>query len=239
MTVHAASIDNEEVEKFSRMAEEWWDQHGKFKPLHRINPLRLGYISEQASAHLHRPLSELSIIDIGCGGGLLAEPLARLGAQVTGIDASEKNIRIAALHAEQSGVTVDYRTTSIEALAATGVQYDVVISMEVIEHVADVASFMAACCAVVKPGGIILVGTLNRTLKSYAMAIIGAEYVLRWLPRGTHDWSKFLTPSEIDVHFRHHGITLQQMKGMVYQPFKDIWLLSDDIDVNYMLVGVK
>jgi 2-polyprenyl-6-hydroxyphenyl methylase / 3-demethylubiquinone-9 3-methyltransferase len=239
MTLTSPSIDNTEIEKFSRMADEWWDEGGKFKPLHHINPVRLAYIQEQVRAHTSTPLSELSFLDIGCGGGLLAEPLARLGASVTGIDASEKNIRIASLHAEQCGVTVDYRCQDIESLAASGAQYDVVLSMEVIEHVADVAGFLTACCAVVKPGGLLLLATLNRTLKSYMMAIVGAEYVLKWLPRGTHDWSKFLTPSEIAVHLRHNNIALQKIKGISYRPLKDNWGLSNDIDVNYMMVGRK
>ena len=235
----AASVDQEEVEKFSRLAGEWWDMRGKFKPLHKINPIRLEYIRASLEAHTGKQLKELRILDIGCGGGLLCEPLARLGAAVTGIDASHKNITVAKLHAEQGGLMIDYRCETAEALAASGAQFDAVISMEVIEHVADVSIFTEACCALVKPGGALMIGTLNRTLKSYMLAIVGAEYVLRWLPVGTHHWSKFLTPSEIASFLRKHDVALKEIKGIQYQPLKDHWALSQDIQVNYMMVGIK
>lgn len=243
--IEAASIDDQEIAKFTAMADEWWDENGKFKPLHRFNPVRIAYIRDSIAAYHGRdasapnPLQGLSFVDIGCGGGLLAEPMARLGATVTGIDASEKNIAIASLHAKQENLTIDYRHTSAEALAASGEVYDVVLAMEIIEHVADVASFMQAVGKLAKPGGLIFVATLNRTLKSYALAIIGAEYVMRWLPRGTHDWNKFLRPSEIDGHFTNNGIGLHALQGVTYNPLTQQWKRSDDVDVNYMITGVR
>lgn len=241
----AASIDDAEIAKFSAMAEEWWDVNGKFKPLHRLNPTRIAYIRDKVAAHYNRdiskpyPLKGISIVDIGCGGGLLSEPMARLGASVTGIDASEKNIQISSLHAEQEEITVDYRHTSAESLAAEGAGYDVVLVMEIIEHVADVESFMRAVTQLAKPGALVFVATMNRTLKAYAMAILGAEYILRWLPRGTHDWNKFLRPSEINNLFATNNVQLQELKGVSYTPFTGQWQLSDDISVNYMMMGTK
>lgn len=236
----------EEIAKFSRIADEWWDPEGKFKPLHRINPLRLRYIRDQICAHMGRstegrtPLEGVRIIDIGCGGGLLDEPLTRLGASVTGVDASEKNIAVASLHAEQSGLSIDYRNTSAESLVTAGEQFDVVLNMEVVEHVADLDAFMDATCALVKPGGMMVLSTINRTLKSYALAIIGAEYVLRWLPRGTHDWKKFPKPSEIHSHFRRNQLDVSHMTGMNMHPLTLEWSLSErDADVNYLLVAKK
>lgn len=232
------SIDNAEIEKFSKLAAEWWDEGGKFAPLHHINPLRIGYIRDKISAQ-YGELDGISLVDIGCGGGLLSEPLARLGATVTGLDASEKNIRTATLHAEQMGVNVDYRCQSVEELAASGAQFDVVLAMEVVEHVADVEGFLSACCQLVKPGGLLFVSTLNKTLKSFVTAIVGAEYILRWLPRGTHDWSKFLPPSAIAGVLRHNNLQLQEMQGMNYRFLSNEWVLTPDIQVNYIMLATK
>ena len=235
--VNAKSIDKDEVAKFSAMAEEWWDLNGKFKPLHKFNPVRVGYIKDRAASHLGvDSLKDVEILDIGCGGGLLSEPLARLGAKMTSIDASEKNIKIAKLHAEKSGLGINYQCTSAEELAAMGKKFDIVLNMEVVEHVADVESFLKASCELLKPGGIMFLATLNRTAKSFALAIIGAEYVLKWLPKGTHNWEKFLKPSEVERHLRVSGLGLQELQGVSYNPFKDEWRLSSDIAVNYMMV---
>jgi 2-polyprenyl-6-hydroxyphenyl methylase/3-demethylubiquinone-9 3-methyltransferase len=236
------SIDPAEIAKFAAMADEWWDPTGKFRPLHRLNPTRLAFIRDRAAARhgrdllSPRPLAGLRLVDIGCGGGLLSEPLARLGARVTGIDAGEKNIGVARHHAGESGLDIDYRVASAEALAAAGEQFDIVLAMEVIEHVADPAGFMAACASLVAPGGLLIVATLNRTAKSFAFAIVGAEYLLRWLPRGTHDWRRFLRPSELTGLVRPHGLKLAEAVGVVYSPLADKWRLApEDLDVNYML----
>jgi 2-polyprenyl-6-hydroxyphenyl methylase/3-demethylubiquinone-9 3-methyltransferase len=236
----AKSIDETEIAKFSAMADEWWDLEGKFKPLHKFNPVRIGFVRDIVQAHFGKDsLKGIEILDIGCGGGLLAEPMARLGAEVTAIDASEKNIKIASLHAKNVGLEIDYKCTSAEDLAATGKQFDVVLNMEVIEHVADVDSFVKASAALVKPGGLMIVATLNRTVKSYALAIVGAEYVLRWLPRGTHNWEKFLKPSEIERPLRENGMAVKKIQGVSYNPVRDSWRLSEDIAVNYMVVAGK
>ena len=200
---HSSTVDPAEIERFSRIAEEWWDPTGKFAPLHRLNPVRIGYIRDRAAAHWQRdalsgtPLQGLSLLDIGCGGGLLSEPMARLGAQVTGVDAAARNIAVAALHAEKQGLAIDYRQGTAEALAESGGQFDIVLALEIVEHVADVELFLKSCGRMVKPGGLLFLSTLNRTAKAWALAIAGAEYVLGWLPRGTHDWKKFLKPSEV------------------------------------------
>lgn len=240
------TVDADEVERFSRIAEEWWDFNGKFKPLHRINPLRIGYIRDQAAAHFgheaeqNKPLEGLSLLDIGCGGGLICEPMRRLGAEVTGIDASEKNIAVAGLHARQGGLDIHYRATTAEALGEEGKQFDVVLALEIVEHVADVAGFVLAAAALVKPGGLMVWSTMNRTPKAYALAILGAEYVLRWLPKGTHDWQKFLKPSELAGHLRQNGIAVTHMTGMVMNPLNFSWRLEEkDLSVNYLLVGEK
>jgi len=240
-----ASVDADEVEKFSALADEWWDPEGSFQPLHKLNPARLGYIRDRICDHFGRatqepkPLMDLRLADVGCGGGLLTEPMARLGANVTGLDASERNVMVARTHAERMGLDIDYRYTTVETTAAAGEQYDVVLNMEVIEHVADVGAFLAACCAMVKPGGIMVMSTLNRTLKSFALAKVGAEYVLRWLPAGTHDWRKFVKPSELAAGLRPQGFDIVELKGLAYRPLSDEWLLADDVDVNYMAVAVK
>jgi 2-polyprenyl-6-hydroxyphenyl methylase / 3-demethylubiquinone-9 3-methyltransferase len=239
MKAKSNTVDEAEVERFSRMADEWWNPTGSFKPLHQMNELRIGWIRDQAAKHFDS-LQGLALLDIGCGGGLVAEPMARRGAQVTGIDASEKNIAVAKLHADKSGLTIDYRCTAAEDLLVAGEKYDIVLALEIIEHVADVGAFVAAACGLLKPGGLIIYSTLNRTIKSFAFAIVGAEYVLRWLPRGTHAWEKFLRPSELCGHLRHNNIAIKEMTGMVMHPLTWKWQLSSrDLDVNYIVVGTK
>jgi 2-polyprenyl-6-hydroxyphenyl methylase/3-demethylubiquinone-9 3-methyltransferase len=240
------TVDPAEIERFSRIAGEWWDPAGKFAPLHRLNPLRIGYIRDRAAAHWKRdpltglPLQGLSLLDIGCGGGLLSEPMARLGAHVTGVDAAARNIRVAALHAGKQGLNIDYRQGTAEALAASDIQFDIVLALEVVEHVADVDLFLKSCGRMVKPGGLLFLSTLNRTAKSWALAIAGAEYILRWLPRGTHDWKKFLKPSEVVDSLGAAGIDAQEIVGVVYSPLSRAWSLNkNDLDVNYMLYGIR
>ncbi|MCB1531781.1 MAG: bifunctional 2-polyprenyl-6-hydroxyphenol methylase/3-demethylubiquinol 3-O-methyltransferase UbiG [Alphaproteobacteria bacterium] len=236
----SVTIDPDEVAKFSAIAEQWWDPAGKFAPLHAINPLRIAFIREQLACDASPPLTGLSLLDIGCGGGLLCEPMRRLGAEVTGIDASEKNIRTAAAHAAAQELAITYRHSSAEALAAEGRSYDIVLNMEVVEHVADLEAFIAASCALVKPGGLMFCSTLNRTAKAYALAIIGAEYLLRWLPKGTHDWSKFVRPSEMEALLRRHGMRITALTGMTYRPLSGEWRLAPhDLSVNYLLCAGK
>ena len=241
----AASVDPQEIEKFTAMAESWWDPAGKFAPLHRLNPVRLRFIRDRLCAHFNtepagtRPLEGLHILDIGCGGGLLCEPLTRLGARMTGIDAAEKNIQVAKLHAEQSGLSIDYRHAAAETLAAAGETFDAVLNMEVVEHVADVEGFLATSGQLVAPGGATVIATLNRTAKSFALAIVGAEYVMRWLPRGTHDWRKFLRPSEVAAGLRRGGLDVLEVIGVAYSPLTATWRLSQDLDVNYMIFAAK
>jgi len=223
------TIDPADVARFSALAAEWWNPIGTFRPLHRFNPVRIQYIRDRATAHFGRPtdstepLKGLTLLDIGCGGGLLSEPMTRLGATVTGVDASEKNIKTAATHAAETGLVIDYRATTAEDLAATGAQFDIILNMEVIEHVADVPLFLSACSRMLKPGGLMVVATLNRTAKAFALAIVGAEYVLSWLPRGTHDWRKFLRPSEIVAELAANGLTLGQIDGVSYNPLREQW----------------
>ncbi|CAN5916716.1 bifunctional 3-demethylubiquinone 3-O-methyltransferase/2-octaprenyl-6-hydroxy phenol methylase [soil metagenome] len=258
------TVDPAEIERFSRIAAEWWDPAGKFAPLHRLNPVRIGYIRDRAAAHWQRdpvaagplasasladeplsgeplsggPLHGLSVLDIGCGGGLLSEPMARLGAQVTGVDAAARNIAVAALHAEGQALAIDYHQGTAEALAGSGAQFDIVLALEIVEHVADVELFLRSCGRLVKPGGLLFLSTLNRTAKAWVLAIAGAEYVLGWLPRGTHDWKKFLKPSEVVRGLRGGGIEAQEIVGVVYSPLSRAWSLnSNDLDVNYMLYG--
>ena len=240
-----STVDEGEIERFSRIAEEWWDPKGKFAPLHRLNPVRLGYIRDRAAAHWQRdplggsPLEGLSLLDIGCGGGLLCEPATRLGAAVTGIDAADRNIATARLHAERQGLAIDYREATAEALTAEGRQFDIVLALEIVEHVADVDLFLKSCGRLAKPGGLVFLSTLNRTAKAWALAIAGAEYMLRWLPRGTHDWRKFLKPSEVVRGLRSGGVEAQEIVGVVYSPLSRAWSLNArDLDVNYMLYGV-
>ena len=236
-TEQKTTIDAEEVARFSKIADEWWDPKGKFAPLHRINPLRIQYIVEQIQASGFNVQSDLRLLDIGCGGGLIAEPFARLGASVTAIDAGEKNIRVAQAHAETSGLKIDYRCTTAEALTAE--PFDVVLALEIIEHVSDVSLFIEATAKLVKPGGLLIISTLNRTAKSYALAIIGAEYVLRWLPIGTHTWSKFLKPHELVGEIEKHAIAITDMKGMVMNPRNFQWRWDKDLSVNYIVSGRK
>lgn len=234
------TVDAAEIERFTRMADEWWDPRGKFAPLHRMNPTRIAYIRDIIAAHFSAPVNTLSLLDIGCGGGLIAEPMAKMGITVTGIDAGEKNIAVASLHAQNANVSIDYRCTNAESLVTTGAQFDVVLALEIIEHVADVNIFVEASCALLKPGGIIVYSTLNRTPKSYALAIVGAEYLLRWLPVGTHDWNKFLKPHELVNPLRTQGVTISEMTGMVYNPLAQAWRLDHkDLNVNYLIVGSK
>ena len=241
----ASSIDTAEVERFSRMAATWWDPRGPMAALHKFNPVRLAYIRDQAAARFDRDpkkldcLKGLRMLDIGCGAGILSEPLARLGASVVGADPAEENIEAARTHAEATGVSVDYRATTAEALAEAGEKFDVVLAMEVVEHVVDVPAFVDSCASMVKPGGLLIAATLNRTLKSFALAIVGAEYVLRWVPRGTHQWDKFVTPAELERAIEDAGLDVIGERGVIYNPLADRWQLSSDMDVNYMLVGSR
>ena len=246
MSVDSTTINPAEIAKFEAMAAEWWDPEGKFKPLHMLNPCRLDYIVAQIAAEFDRdsrakaPFSGLRILDIGCGGGLLSEPMARLGAMVVGADAAPRNIPVAALHAEQSGLVIDYRVTTAEALAAAGERFDVVLNMEVVEHVADPAAYLTACQQLLKPGGLMICSTLNRNPKSFLMAIIGAEWVMRWLPKGTHDWQKFITPEELYTMIRAAGLDPVDRKGFVFNPLLWTWSLSDrDLSCNYVTASVK
>jgi 2-polyprenyl-6-hydroxyphenyl methylase/3-demethylubiquinone-9 3-methyltransferase len=240
-----STVDAAEVERFSALAEEWWDPLGKMGVLHKFNPVRLGFIKAAACRNFERDgkrldaLAGLRLLDIGCGGGVLSEPLARLGAAVVGADPAEANIAAARLHAAEAGVTVDYRATTAEALADAGERFDVVLAMEVVEHVADLSLFIKRCAEMVKPGGLMVAATLNRTLKSFALAIVGAEYVLRWLPRGTHRWDKFVTPNELEAALTRHGLSVTDETGVIYNLIADRWQISTDMDVNYMVVAEK
>ncbi|GGL55526.1 bifunctional 2-polyprenyl-6-hydroxyphenol methylase/3-demethylubiquinol 3-O-methyltransferase UbiG [Wenxinia marina] len=240
------TVDDAEIAKFEAMAAEWWDPSGKFKPLHMLNPCRLDYITAQIAGHFARDLSSrlpfegLRLLDIGCGGGLLCEPMARLGAEVVGVDAAPRNIPVAEIHAAQSGLAIDYRVGTAEALAATGERFDVVLNMEVVEHVADPPAYLAACSALLRPGGLHICSTLNRNAKSFVMGIVGAEWVMRWLPKGTHDWQKFITPDELSALLRSAGLTPVDRTGMVFNPVQWTWSLSDrDLSVNYVTAAVK
>ncbi|KJE36102.1 3-demethylubiquinone-9 3-methyltransferase [Thalassospira sp. HJ] len=243
-TSRTANAD--EIARFSAMSEKWWDPNGVMKPLHKFNPVRLQILRDNICAHLGRdpetiePLKGIEIIDIGCGAGLLSEPLARMGTKMTSIDASESNIEVAKIHAAQSGLEIDYRCCTPEMLADEGKQFDIVLNMEVIEHVDDPQFFMQACASVLKPGGLMFVATLNRTIKSLALAKIGAEYILRWLPAGTHDWRKFVKPSEMSGYLRGAGLELCDITGVAYNPINDTWAPAPrDLDVNYMVIAQK
>lgn len=240
----ASTVDPAEVAKFSKLSAEWWNPNGKMAPLHRINPLRLAFIRDVACRkferdpkHLHC-LAGLRMLDIGCGAGLLCEPFTRLGAQVTGVDPSASNIAAARIHAEKAGLAIDYRCTVIEDMDGAA-QFDIVLAMEVVEHVADVGLFLGRCASLLAPGGVMVVSTLNRNWKSFALAIVGAEYVLRWLPRGTHQWEKFVTPEELSHHLNRNGLTITDQSGVVFNPLADRWSLSSDMDVNYMVVAER
>lgn len=246
MQASQTTVDPAEVAKFEAMAAEWWDPKGKFKPLHQMNPCRLDYITMQIAAEFNRDLSTerpfegLRLLDIGCGGGLLSEPMARLGATVIGADAAPRNIPVAQIHAEQSGLDIDYRNTTAEAMAEAGEQFDIVLNMEVVEHVADPLAYLTACQQLLKPGGLHICSTINRNPKSFAMAIVGAEYVMRWLPKGTHDWAKFITPDELYGLLRQAGLDPVDRKGFQFNPVSWRWSLSDrDLSVNYVTAAVN
>jgi 2-polyprenyl-6-hydroxyphenyl methylase/3-demethylubiquinone-9 3-methyltransferase len=241
----SSTVDEREVARFAALAAEWWNPGGRMGMLHKLNPTRLAYIRDAACRHFDRDakarkcLDGLRILDIGCGAGILCEPLRRLGAAVVGADPAEANIAAARLHAEAGGLAVDYRATTAEALAETGERFDVVLAMEVVEHVADLAAFVRCCAGMVAPGGLMVTATLNRTLKSFALAIVGAEYVLRWLPRGTHRWEKFVTPNELAAVLERSGLAVIDERGVVYNILLDGWQLADDMDVNYMLLAQR
>jgi 2-polyprenyl-6-hydroxyphenyl methylase / 3-demethylubiquinone-9 3-methyltransferase len=240
-----STIDPHEVERFSAMAAEWWNPSGKFRPLHKFNPVRLEYIKRQLCTIFARDFNDpqafsgLRLLDIGCGGGLLSEPMARLGAQVTGADPSATNIEIASIHAAQSGLDIDYRAATSGELKSAGESFDVILNMEVVEHVADIDLFISECAAMVRPGGIMFVATINRTLKAWALAIVAAENILRWLPRGTHDFEKLVTPVELEAALAENHMQIIDKTGVFYNPLQDRWNLSRDMDVNYMLVARK
>ncbi len=242
----ATTIDDAEIEKFSAMAAEWWDPFGKFKPLHKFNPIRLGLIRDRICEHFGRdrhtkkPLEGLRLLDIGCGGGLVCEPMRRLGAEVVGIDAAERNVKTAMAHARETGLDIDYRAMTVEALVESGeAPFDAVLNLEVVEHVADVDLFLGKSAQLVKPGGLMALATINRTFKALLTAKIGAEYVLRWLPAGTHDPRKFVRPDEAGRALEAAGMTLEAVKGVKYMPVLDSWRVSDDASVNYMIFATK
>lgn len=240
------TIDPSEIAKFEAMAAEWWDLDGKFKPLHMMNPCRLDYITTQIAAEFNRdlksdlPFKGLRILDIGCGGGLLCEPMARLGATVVGVDAAAGNIPVAEIHAKQSGLDIDYRHDTAENLVVEGEVFDAILNMEVVEHVADPQAYLNACAQLLKPGGLMTCSTINRNPKSFVMAIIGAEYVMRWLPKGTHEWDKFITPDELYDFIENAGLKPVDRKGFVFNPLSWSWSISDrDLSVNYVTTSIK
>ncbi|MCP4329163.1 MAG: bifunctional 2-polyprenyl-6-hydroxyphenol methylase/3-demethylubiquinol 3-O-methyltransferase UbiG [Alphaproteobacteria bacterium] len=240
-----STIDDDEVARFAALAEDWWDPTGPLRSLHKLNPVRLKFIRDRVANHFGRdpldpaPLHGLRLLDIGCGGGLLCEPMRRLGASVVGIDAAERNVAVARIHAEQGRLDIDYRHGSAEDLAASGARFDVVLTMEVVEHVADVELFLSACADLLDPGGCLVAATINRTAKAFALAIVGAEYVLGWLPRGTHDWREFVRPSEMVEALRAGDVAVNELTGVIYNPINDAWSTSRDLDVNYMAFATK
>jgi 2-polyprenyl-6-hydroxyphenyl methylase/3-demethylubiquinone-9 3-methyltransferase len=239
------TVDQDEIAHFSAIADEWWAPKGKFAPLHRLNPIRIGFIKDEAARLFGRDMRDpralagLRVLDIGCGGGLLSEPMARLGADVVGADASATNIGVASLHAGEAGLSIDYRATTAEALAAAGERFDIVLAMEIVEHVADLDLFIRETASMVKPGGLMVLSTINRTPKAWALAIFGAEVVLGWLPRGTHSYDKLVRPSELTAALRENGLDLAAEAGVVYNPLRDQWRVSSDMDVNYMLAAER
>ncbi|NNM71091.1 bifunctional 2-polyprenyl-6-hydroxyphenol methylase/3-demethylubiquinol 3-O-methyltransferase UbiG [Enterovirga aerilata] len=241
----AGTVDRREVDRFDRLARDWWDPKGPMRALHRINPLRMSFIRDEACRHFRRepkapfPLAGLSVLDVGCGAGLLSEPVARLGGAVTGLDPSARNIEAARRHAAEGGLAIEYRTETVEEIAARGGRFDLVIAMEVVEHVPEVESFVRACGAAVAPGGLLLLATINRTMRSFALAILGAEYLLKWLPKGTHDWEKFVTPDELREAVEAAGLTGFRTRGMVFNPVERDWSLSRDTAVNYLAAAEK
>ena len=240
-----STIDPKDVAKFSAIADEWWDPEGKFKPLHQFNPIRLQFIRDRLCDHFDRdplsmqPLKGLRVLDVGCGGGLIAEPLARMGAKVTGIDASEKNTITAQVHAAESGLNIDYKATTVEELAAVGDIFDAIISLEVVEHVANFELFIKGCADLMGVNSAILIATLNRTPKSFAFGIVGAEYIMRWLPRGTHNWRKFIRPSELTSALRRNRVVTEEIAGLSFNPFTNKWRVNNDVSVNYVIFGKK
>lgn len=245
-SISGSTIDPDDVARFTAIADEWWNPHGRFAPLHRLNPARIGFLRTQICSHFGRhgesatPLKNLTLLDVGCGGGLISEPMARLGATTTSIDAGLENVKTASLHALQAGLQIDYRCQSAEELAAEGAQFDAVLALEIIEHVANPDLFYNALIKMVKPGGILILSTLNRTTKSYALGIIAAEWVLRWVPRGTHQWKQFIKPSEMAASLRQRGMEIGEVTGLVYQPMSQSFTLNPrDLDVNYLLVAKK
>jgi len=244
MTI-SSTASPDEIARFAAIADEWWDDTGKFKPLHKLNPVRVQFVRDCLANHFDRdpvtaaPLSGISLLDVGCGGGLMSEPLCRLGATVTSIDAGDETVEVARSHATRHDLNIDYRQATPEMLVDEQQQFDAVMSLEVIEHVTDVDAFLAAIAGLVKPGGALVLGTLNRTLKSLALAKIGAEYILRWVPAGTHEWKKFVRPSELANGLRPHGLALRDIMGMAYSPLRDEWSLGRDTDVNYLAYFVK
>jgi 2-polyprenyl-6-hydroxyphenyl methylase / 3-demethylubiquinone-9 3-methyltransferase len=242
----SATLDPAELDRFQRIASEWWDPRGKFRPLHQIGPARLRFLRDEILRHFARPaagglrpLTGITVLDIGCGGGLICEPLARLGARVTGLDPGQDSIEAARRHAAGQGLGVDYRVGRVEELEAEGLSFDVVVCLEVVEHVPDVGAFLKTCAALVRPGGLMLLSTINRTVKAYLLAIVGAEYVLRWLPVGTHQWERFVTPQELARHAVAAGLDAPAFRGLVYNPLADVWSLGDDTDVNYLASAAK
>ena len=245
METRGSTIDAAEVARFAALADTWWDPAGQMGMLHKLNPVRIGFIKDAACRRFGRDgkridcLAGLRVLDIGCGGGILSEPMARLGAAVVGADPAEANVEAARVHAAREGLAIDYRSTTAEALADQGERFDVVLAMEVVEHVADLNLFVGRCAEMVKPGGLMVVATLNRTIKSFALAIVGAEYLLRWLPRGTHQWDKFVTPNELEIALEKSGLTVTEETGVIYNLLADRWQLSTDMDVNYMVAAEK
>ena len=239
MSVRSQSIDPGEIDRFERIGADWWNPRGSMRALHRLNPTRVAWIGKMAVAHgdAAAGLRGLRVLDIGCGGGILAESLARLGASVTAIDPAPGNLDIARAHAEKSGLSIDYRGVSAEELAASGATFDIVCAMEVVEHVVDPAAFVGVACSMARPGGLFFAATLNRTLKSFGLAILGAEYILRWAPRGTHQWEKFVTPDELEIAMEDAGAPVVARTGVVYTPVLDAWRLACDMGVNYMMCG--
>ena len=241
----SSSVDPDEVARFERMAARWWDANGPMRALHKLNPVRLAYIRDAACRSFGRnarapfPLSGLTVLDVGCGGGILSEPLARLGAAVTGLDPAAGNIAVAKLHAEEADLAIDYRGETVEQVAARGERFDMVLAMEVVEHVFDVEAFVAACARALKPGGLLGLSTINRTMRAFALAIVGAEYLLGWLPRGTHQWEKFVTPEELRDAIAAGGLAVIGRRGVVYNPLADQWLLARDTSVNYMMAAER
>jgi 2-polyprenyl-6-hydroxyphenyl methylase/3-demethylubiquinone-9 3-methyltransferase len=239
------TLDAREVERFARIAGEWWDPNGKFRPLHKIGPARLTFLRDALIGHFDRPpptvrsLEGLTILDIGCGGGLMAEPLARLGARVMAIDPAPENIEAARLHASGQGLSIEYRAAQVETLVAEKKVFDAVVCLEVVEHVPDVGAFLGTCALLVRPGGLMLLSTINRTFKAYLLAIIGAEYVLRWLPIGTHKWERFVSPADLTRHLTAAGLDVTGIRGLVYSPLSDQWILGADTDVNYLAAAAK